>query len=359
LFSDSGQTRPVPAFRTNLITVLLGGWFTVGLFLDAWAHNNVPELETFFTPWHAAFYSGFAATAGWILWVVARQFRAGRRGIAAIPLGYGSALVALPAFALFGLGDLVWHTIFGIEQNIKILFSPTHLGLIATMVVIVTTPLRAAWSDRSLPAAPSLRALLPAVLALAFATTLVMLILQYGNALVWPARGIIEDMSQPDGNSFGGLATAMMVTNLLLLAPMLVVMRRWIMPLGTATTLYAAAGALAGAVQGFAEPLTVITLVITGGCVDLLARWLRPTPHRRIAYWSFAALTALVTWTFYIAMAWLAQGQGPAVVELWTGAPIVQALLGLLLAVLFVPSTVPSATAPQAPNTEQPRTEQP
>lgn len=57
------MSAPVASYRTNLVTVLLGLWFTVGLFFDAWAHNNEAHLETFFTPWHAVYYSGFAATA--------------------------------------------------------------------------------------------------------------------------------------------------------------------------------------------------------------------------------------------------------------------------------------------------------
>ena len=39
-----------------LCTVFLGG-----AYLDVWAHVHVPELETFFTPWHAVFYAGFFA----------------------------------------------------------------------------------------------------------------------------------------------------------------------------------------------------------------------------------------------------------------------------------------------------------
>ena len=35
--------------------VLLSVWFVGGLILDGWAHNHIPELESFFTPWHAAF----------------------------------------------------------------------------------------------------------------------------------------------------------------------------------------------------------------------------------------------------------------------------------------------------------------
>jgi hypothetical protein len=32
--------------------------------VDAYAHADFSELESFSTPWHAVFYSGFAATPG-------------------------------------------------------------------------------------------------------------------------------------------------------------------------------------------------------------------------------------------------------------------------------------------------------
>jgi hypothetical protein len=70
LFRDSGEPRPPASARTNAVTAALAVWFTVGLFLDAYAHANLPGLGTFFTPWHAVLYSGFAATADWVLWTV-------------------------------------------------------------------------------------------------------------------------------------------------------------------------------------------------------------------------------------------------------------------------------------------------
>src|SRR5947207_2379316 len=188
--------RPVASDRTNLITTALGLWFTVGLLLDAWAHNNVPRLETFFTPWHAVFYSGFAATAAWIAWTVRGGLRDGRLDVHAVPVGYASSAVAVVGFALAGGGDLAWHTAFGIEQNINILFSPTHIGLAATMLVIVSTPVRAMWADRSLAAAPGLRRLLPALVSACLAATLVLLFLQYANALALTARDVTVGMGR-------------------------------------------------------------------------------------------------------------------------------------------------------------------
>src|SRR3954453_6137426 len=123
LLVDSGEPKTRTSYRDDLTTVGLGVWFVIGLLLDAWAHNNVPNLETFFTPWHAVFYSGFVATAGWIAWTVRGAWQADRRGVAAMPIGYAASAVAIAGFAVSGVGDAIWHTTFGIEQNINILFS--------------------------------------------------------------------------------------------------------------------------------------------------------------------------------------------------------------------------------------------
>jgi hypothetical protein len=63
----SGTTRPPVGHSIGFdwIMVALGGWLLGGLYVDGWAHNHLATtLESFFTPWHAAFYSGFMAVAG-------------------------------------------------------------------------------------------------------------------------------------------------------------------------------------------------------------------------------------------------------------------------------------------------------
>jgi hypothetical protein len=336
--------RPAAGYVTNLVTILLGTWFTFGLFLDAWAHNNLAELETFFTPWHGVFYSGFIATAGWIAWTVWRSGPAA--GIRSIPAGYGAATIAMVGFAIAAVGDLTWHTVIGIEQSINILFSPTHLGLIASMLVIVATPLRATWVDPSLPTAPGLRRLLPALLSAALAATLVLLFLQYANALTFSSGSVVTAFTTMGEDFTARLVAAMAVTNLVLILPLLTLLRRWTLPFGTATILYAAVGALSSATTGFGNIDMIVGLLIAGVCVDVLARWLRPVPQRPMQLRIFAALAPLITWTIFVATAYLvapelapqAGGVQPeAVIELYTGAPVVQALIGLLMSFLLVP----------------------
>ncbi|MGH2358015.1 MAG: hypothetical protein ACRDGJ_08370, partial [Candidatus Limnocylindria bacterium] len=134
-------------WREDLVTAALAAWLVVGLFVDGWAHNTRPLLETFFTPWHAVFYSGFAALATWVGWSVSRRRRPGLSWRAAVPPGYGLAVVGLGLFLASGVGDMAWHLVFGIEQDIDALLSQTHLGLFLGALLAVTAPLRSAWAD--------------------------------------------------------------------------------------------------------------------------------------------------------------------------------------------------------------------
>ncbi len=290
LFRDSGQPRPWSSWRTDMIMAVLSTWFVLGLFTDAYAHSTFPELESFFTPWHAVFYSGFAATGGWVLWTVWRQVEQGRRGLAAVPVGYG---------------------------------------------------MTAAWAHPDLPQRPSLRTLLPVVLTLSFAASLVLLFLSYGNALVFPSRAVVETFSVLDDGGAGRLAARIVVTTIVLLAPLLLLARRWHVPAGAATIAYTTAALISATLNGFEELSTPLSIVAAGVGVDVLARWLRPTGARRGAFWAFAAATSLLTWATYLGVASAVAGRLPAVPELWTGVPIVAALLGWLLAALMLPNAMP------------------
>ncbi len=335
LLHDSGEPRPVASRRTDVLTTVFGLWFTLGLFLDAYAHANIPELESFFTPWHAVFYSGFAAVAGWVLFTVWGHVQDGRRGRAAVPLGYGMTLVALPVFAVSGAIDLAWHELLGIETTTDIFFSPSHLGLITAMIVILTTPLRAAWADPVRPTPTP-----TAVLTLAFATSLVLLFLTYGNALLFGPRGVVESFSTLEDRHAGELAARIVITNVLLLAPLLLLAKRWRLPFGAATTVFGTSALISAVLTGFELLALPVAVLVAGVLVDVLARVLRPSAARRGAFWGFAAAAGALTWAIYLGVAIAVAGRLPAVVELWTGMPIITALVGWLLAALVLPTAV-------------------
>ncbi|WP_228539405.1 hypothetical protein [Nocardia sp. XZ_19_385] len=328
------QERPRATLADDAVTALVSLWLIGGLMLDAWAHSNRPGLETFFTPWHAVFYSGFIATAGWVAWLVWKHWRTGRRGLAAVPLGYGPTVLALAAFGLSGVADMFWHTIFGIEESIDILFSPSHLGLAITMGVIVTTPVRSAWTD---PAPGTLRRLWPALLGIGLAIAEIMVFLEYGNALILRATWIVTGLSSTENNSAATIAVRMLVTNAALLLPLLFVARRWGLPPGAATICTVPLLVLSGAETGGRNMSTLLSILVAAIGTDLLAQALRPTAARRWAYWTFATAAPFFTWSLYLGVASAAVGSLPTVTELWTGAPIVAAGVGLLLGALMLP----------------------
>lgn len=156
--------------REQVLGVFFGWWMIVGLFLDGWAHdNNRPE--SFFTPWHAILYSGFAGAAAGAVWVVIARRHPGRSLRDTLPEGHGLTLAGLCVFAAAALGDLVWHETLGIEVGIEALLSPTHLALLGSGIVALSAPLRTAWAHS--PREPeTLREILAPLMSLALLTAL-------------------------------------------------------------------------------------------------------------------------------------------------------------------------------------------
>lgn len=322
--------------RAHAVTLVTSLWLIVGLFVDGWAHNTRPGLETFFTPWHALFYSGFAATAAWIGWQVLRAQEAGHRGRDAVPEGYGLALVGLAVFAVGGAGDMAWHVVLGVEQDIEALFSPTHLLLLLGMALIVTSPLRAAWADGDDRDTGGLRRFLPALLSAALVTALVQFFFMYlfevGNPTVTAsASGMEEQMLLVSG------IAGVLVTNVIVVTPLLYLLRRWDLPFGSATVLFTVVGVLLAALTGFALVVGMAVMLVAGLATDVLLHLLRPSPARAAAFRATAVAVPLVLWGLHF----LTVGLMAPIVwapELWSGLIVYAGLTGLGLAQLLLPS---------------------
>jgi hypothetical protein len=336
----TGQRRA--SWRVDAVTMLLGTWLLVGVMVDGWAHNNLEALETFFTPWHALFYSGFVATACWVLATAARARQPGQSGLEAFPAGYGLAVVGVVVFAVGGAGDLTWHTVFGIEQDLEALFSPTHLLLFVGMTLILSTPLRAAWSDPAEPAAPGYRRFLPVLASAALVTALVAFAFLYWAAFI-QTIGVVNY----DDSLLLNEVASVQATNLILLAPVLLLARRWRPPFGTATTIYGSVGVLIGAVDAYRRPAIMAAAVLAGLAVDGLLRLLGPSAGRPRRFWATGAMVPLITWSVYFAAVSVTVGIGWSA-ELWTGTIAWACLLGLALSLLMLPPPVARMDSPEA-----------
>ena len=216
--------------------VLLSFWFVGGLFLDGWAHNHIPELESFFTPWHAVFYTGFLAVAGFLMATLVHNHAKGYPWQRAMPPGYELAILGVLTFMAGGVGDMIWHEIFGIEIGVEALLSPTHLILAVGMTLIISGPFRAGWrrlSDQHAPD-PGWIALLPQLLSLTFMWSVWSFLTQFAHPLVdpWAAAGY----RPPGPRGLTLLRTSLGIAGFLLqtgvmMGVVLCAVRRWTLPL--------------------------------------------------------------------------------------------------------------------------------
>jgi hypothetical protein len=340
------QARPRTSWTDDMVLVLASGWVITGMVLDAWAHTH-QRLESFFTPWHGVLYSGFVALMAWMVWIALRARRAHRAG-GALPVGYGLGMVGVGLFVVSAAGDGIWHTLFGVEVGIEAQFSPTHIGLFLGALLIFTTPLRAAWSSGEPGPAPTMVAFLPALFSLAWTTTLVQFLFLYVSAFredaPWltagrPSAALAAIPAYLELTRVRGLVSVQ-VTNLLLLGPLLLLVRRWRPPFGSATLLFGTVAVLVAAVDEFARGVVVVVALAGGLAADWLvarsARW----PNQTWAHRTIAVGTPLVLWASYFLAVQVRWGIAWPV-ELWAGSVFFAALGGFALSLLMVPPPAP------------------
>ncbi|MDH3306847.1 MAG: hypothetical protein OEO77_04955 [Acidimicrobiia bacterium] len=303
----------------------LVAWTTIGLFVDAYYHSTDPGLESFFTPWHALFYSGFVATAVWIVRMVIGRIEPGTDVWTAAPRGYRAALVGLVVFAAGGVGDGFWHTIFGVETSLDALLSPTHLLLFVGLLLIASAPFRAAWSDPSDRSATSWRTFLAPLFSLTWSTAFVAFMLEYGYLLVKPDLVAIPYSPDSGNGEFAaayGVFSAILTT-VILMAPTLLLLRRWRrIPFGSITLMVAVVTTFIAI--GFDADLIGLPAVILGGLVaDQLAR----SEWRR----AVAGLTPVTIWSVYFLLVQIVGDGVRWPPEIWGGIIFFSALTGLAI----------------------------
>ncbi|MFI0712197.1 hypothetical protein ACH4SK_16340 [Streptomyces inhibens] len=365
------RERPRATYRTDLGTVGFGMWLLTGLFVDGFAHRNLNlQQESFFTPWHAIFYSGFAATAGWILWHIWRNMQSGYVGLSAIPAGYGGAVAGLVIFAEGGAGDVTWHTLFGIEQDLDALFSPSHLLLFTGIFLILSAPLVAAWTRPDPPdgAAPSARAFLPVTLSLAWSSGLIAFCFGYwgaageegvGKDITSWARSLdrLPAVRMPGSNEADTISqfvqetslASLFATSAILLLPALLVSRRWRVPFGTFTLTWTLVATLTQVADGFGGAPRIGAFTLAGLAVDLLTRWFRPD-RGGTASLAFVGCGGALAWTSaYFTIVQLTSGIGMHL-EMWTGVITWSVILGGLAGAVIASVARLGGAPPQPPS---------
>lgn len=339
LLTDSRQPRAYATWWQDLTTAAFSAWFFGGLILDVNAHAR-GWAETFFTWWHLAFYTGFFATAAWIAWIFVRAHRAeGRTGLAAVPHGYGPAVVGVPLFLAAGIADMIWHEVLGVETNLAILFSPSHLALAAGGILIVGAPLLSAWRRAVLGAEPEpipveARMAAPA-LSLGYITTALVLFLAYLVPHTNPPQAVAAALTGP--NVFEGFPVAgIMFTTVLVLALAVLMTGRFRLPLGFFTVAFAYPAIMVGAYTGFEYGGYVWIFLLSGAWLDFLIWLVRPELRRRRDLLVLAGAWAIPVWGAFLIATGADTGVWPAA-EIGLGAPVVAAVVGGLFMLVVQP----------------------
>jgi len=360
---------------------LVSIWWMGGLFVDAWAHSNVPQLETFFTPWHAVLYSGFLAVAATLVIKTIRNRKlaaagdmasgappslvtfirnngGGFRWLAAVPAGYELSLLGVALFAVSGVGDLIWHLLFGIEHSVDALLSPTHLGLALGVGLALSGPLRAAWRRRESVGTSSWRQLGPAIVSLTFTLSLLTFFTEYASPLVnpWPiyptsvlaGNGTIIPTSVLEGTGPVLGITDILLQTGLLMGFVLLALRRFRLPMGVFTFIFTLnAGLMMAAFNQYVVLFLLPCAGLSGLAADLLYQRLQPSEDRPESVRLFAFAVPAMLYLLYFLNLMIV---GPIFfqsgitwsVHFWVGSFVMAGIVGFLLSYVMIPPLKPN-----------------
>ena len=333
------RRRAMAATRTrsnvDLVTGLLALAMTFGTYADGWAHTHlIDDLESFFTPWHGLLYAGYAAVA---VWIGLHRDRPGYK------LGFAGALL----FGAGGMVDMVWHTLFGIEADAEALISPPHLLLFAAHLMIVSTPLRAAWisaSDRNI----DWRSFTAPALSLVGLVASISFMFMYATPMNdWlPSERFGAGVFGPETRfrlAQKGALGSYLWSSVMYTTPLLAVLTRWRPPFGTATLAIGIASVGIAVIDPLllGAPQLALAGIVMGFVADVLIALLDPSPDRSSAYRLFGALVPIalpVVSLSLIAARWGLAWTAPLI----GGAVLLTAMIGLGLAVVL---SLPRAAA--------------
>jgi hypothetical protein len=340
--ADAGtQTRAIGGLRFDWAVIATSTWLVGGVFLDGWAHNHGKVDSTFFTPWHAVLYSGYMAVALVILGSMIFNKTRGASWGRALPAGYELSLLGVMIFAFGGVGDLVWHTLFGIEADIEALLSPTHLMLVTGIALMVTGPIRAAWWRSTAETRQrGLVAYLPIVVSALYFVSILTFITQFAH----PFQNAFPSVDfRPDNNNTFypiGLGTVnILLYSALMAGVVLTLLRRWSLPFGSLTLLFTLNGVLQ-ATQRDGYYLIPAALLAGLAADAILLRWQPITASKnRVRLFSFAVPAIFAA--FYFAVIAL-NGSVWWTIHMWAGVIVLAGVVGLFISFLVVPPQIPA-----------------
>lgn len=321
---------PESSRRFDWTMTALSALFVAGLWVDGWAHFHDMVDDSFFTPWHFMFYSAFGILALFLGYNQVRNVSRGYTFWKALPKGYLQALVGVGIFALSGFGDMIWHTLFGIEGGTEALMSPSHIGLAIGMILVCSGAVVSVWSRGQ---QTGWRALGPIIIGMSLILTLVFFFTSYANPAVTPhvlMDGVDRDR---DIQNFG--VTSILFTAAIFSGIILPLLRRWQLPFGTFTFMLGFSTILLTILNdGF---MLIPGAIIAGVITDIVVKFLRPSQGDS---WRLMAVMFIVPLLYYMQYFITINMviRIPWSVHVWSGSLFIAGIVGASMALLTIVS---------------------
>jgi hypothetical protein len=264
-----------------------------------------------------------------------------------LPLRYPFAVFGVIIATVGMLGDAIWHTVFGEEKGVARVISPFHLVLFSGAVLLLGAPVRSGWYAPDVyPARLGFKRFFPVLLSLTLVTASVAFMFQWLSAFVdWQPSltlgrlptSIASDPALVGTVEFAGVARVL-VTNVILIAPLMLALRRWRLPTGSITFMFAVVAMGMSTLTEFRQGWIVIPAIVGGIAGDLMLHYLPISPDRPFTTRVFAAAISAPFWIAYFITLRIAYDiRWPF--DLWAGTVGVSMICAVLVSVLVLPST--------------------
>lgn len=333
-------TQPLGGLGFDWVMMSLSVIFLGGLYLDGWAHNHNRVDESFFTVWHAFFYAGFALVALLLIGTMVVNRLRGLPWQRTLPQSYQASLLGVLIFATGGVGDLIWHELFGIEKDFEALLSPTHLLLGLGLGLVVTGPLRAAWHR---PGHQSTwRTMTPALLSLAALISNLTFFMMFSHPIFSSTGGRFHREFNNEVGTVAGVL-GLMIIGAILVGPVLLALRRWTLPAGSLTLIWGI-NTVAMTILGYDEVYMrsmALAMILAAMLMDFLLWYSESRLDAAIRLRLFALLAPILLFSAYYLVLLATEGTRWSVHTV-TGSLAMAGIVGWLISYLVLPPTIPA-----------------
>ena len=130
-------TTPAFDFAYMMVTFIL----SMGVYADGWSHIRWGSDQSIWSPYHVTFIGAVPTLALLLSLTSFYHWRKGHTLNKSLPQGYGIGAIGIIIFLLANPIDLLGHYLFGFEDGLEALLSPSHVALFVAWIFMLMPPL--------------------------------------------------------------------------------------------------------------------------------------------------------------------------------------------------------------------------